>query len=216
MEEAPHSLSPKRKARRAELKLPAWPPSNACSPQRRDRVAIWAPNCAEWAVLQYAAAKVRSGRWGREGPPLVDWAACGLRMWLCPAGSGCPPLQVGAVLVKLNPSLKAGELQYALNKVGCTALVMATELRGTSFVDLAMGVRWVEGGKRGARGAVGCGNRKQDRSVACVADVCDVRCFVRSASVASHPQRLRSAACPQGAHPVAAAHGGARGRGAEG
>lgn len=26
--------------------------------QQRDRVGIWAPNCAEWAVLQYATAKV--------------------------------------------------------------------------------------------------------------------------------------------------------------
>jgi fatty-acyl-CoA synthase len=49
--------------------------------------------------------------------------------------------QVGAILVNVNPSLKAGELQYVVNKVGCTALVMAPELRGTSFVDLALSVR---------------------------------------------------------------------------
>lgn len=73
--------------------------------QRRDRVGIWAPNCAEWTVLQYAAARV------------------------------------GAILVNLNPSLKAAELAYSLNKAGVSALVLAPELRGTSFVDLLEGVR---------------------------------------------------------------------------
>ena len=28
---------------------------------KRDRVGIWAPNCAEFTVLQFAAAKVRVG-----------------------------------------------------------------------------------------------------------------------------------------------------------
>ncbi|KAL4451407.1 hypothetical protein ABPG77_009479 [Micractinium sp. CCAP 211/92] len=44
--------------------------------------------------------------------------------------------RVGAVLVNLNPSLKAAELSYALNRVGVTTLVLAPELRGTSLVDL--------------------------------------------------------------------------------
>ncbi|KAL4420676.1 hypothetical protein ABPG75_010332 [Micractinium tetrahymenae] len=73
--------------------------------QRRDRVGIWAPNSVEWAVLQYAAARV------------------------------------GAVLVNLNPSLKAAELSYALNRVGVTTLVLAPELRGTSFADTLESIR---------------------------------------------------------------------------
>ncbi|KAI7846029.1 hypothetical protein COHA_000566 [Chlorella ohadii] len=75
--------------------------------QRRDRVGVWAPNCAEWVVLQYAAARV------------------------------------GAVLVNLNPSLKAAELSYALRRAGVSTLVLAPELRGTSFVD-ALGSIWHE------------------------------------------------------------------------
>ena len=103
-------------------------------------------------------------------------------------------MQAGAVLVNLNPSLKAAgaphclavlqrpaigcwllvaqhnvgvhlklqtwrqhqpvpaplsacanlqaELAYALNKVGVSTLVMAPELRGTSFVDLVESIRW--------------------------------------------------------------------------
>ena len=28
-----------------------------------DRIGIWAPNCAEWTLVQYAAAKAGAGRW---------------------------------------------------------------------------------------------------------------------------------------------------------
>lgn len=49
--------------------------------------------------------------------------------------------RAGAVLVNLNPSLKAAELSYALNRVGVTTLVLAPELRGTSFVDLLESIR---------------------------------------------------------------------------
>ena len=48
-----------------------------------DRVGIWAPNCAEWAIIQFATARI------------------------------------GAILVTINPAYRAGEVAYALNKVGC-------------------------------------------------------------------------------------------------
>ncbi|KAI3430891.1 hypothetical protein D9Q98_009300 [Chlorella vulgaris] len=73
--------------------------------QRRDRVGVWAPNSAEWAVLQFAVAKA------------------------------------GAILVKLNPSMKAAELSYAVNKVGCSTLILAPELKGTSLVGIVESLR---------------------------------------------------------------------------
>ncbi|PSC77005.1 AMP-binding [Micractinium conductrix] len=68
--------------------------------QRHDRVGVWAPNCAEWAVLQYAAARA------------------------------------GAILVNINPSLKAAELLHVLRASGVSTLVLAPELRGTSLLGL--------------------------------------------------------------------------------
>src|SRR4051812_48386449 len=54
-----------------------------------DRVGIWAPNCSEWLVTQYATAKA------------------------------------GLVLVNINPAYRKAEAEYALNKVGCKALITA-------------------------------------------------------------------------------------------
>src|SRR5690242_4833839 len=53
-----------------------------------DRVGIWAPNCAEWTLTQFAAAKA------------------------------------GLILVNINTAYRKAELEYALNKVGCRALVL--------------------------------------------------------------------------------------------
>ena len=54
-----------------------------------DRVGIWAPNCVEWTLVQFATAKA------------------------------------GLILVNINPAYRLFELEYALKKVGCRALVLA-------------------------------------------------------------------------------------------
>ncbi|MDB5435548.1 MAG: AMP-binding protein, partial [Phenylobacterium sp.] len=54
-----------------------------------DRIGVWAPNCAEWALTQFATAKA------------------------------------GLILVTINPAYRLSEAEYALNKVGCKALVTA-------------------------------------------------------------------------------------------
>jgi fatty-acyl-CoA synthase len=54
-----------------------------------DRVGIWAPNCYEWSLTQFATAKI------------------------------------GAILVCINPAYRVYELEFALNKSGCVALVTA-------------------------------------------------------------------------------------------
>jgi fatty-acyl-CoA synthase len=65
-----------------------------------DRVGIWAPNCAEWVLTQFATAKA------------------------------------GLVLVNVNPAYRLAELDYALNKVGCRALVSADRFKSSDYVAM--------------------------------------------------------------------------------
>ncbi|HLZ73985.1 AMP-binding protein [Phenylobacterium sp.] len=65
-----------------------------------DRVGIWAPNCAEWAVTQFATAKA------------------------------------GLILVNINPAYRLSEAEYALNKVGCKALVTAVAHKTSEYLHM--------------------------------------------------------------------------------
>ncbi|HEY4126071.1 MAG TPA: AMP-binding protein, partial [Rhizomicrobium sp.] len=65
-----------------------------------DRVGIWAPNCAEWTLTQFACAKA------------------------------------GIILVTINPAYRKSELEYALKKSGCRALVLAKAHRGVEFASM--------------------------------------------------------------------------------
>ncbi len=65
-----------------------------------DRVGIWAPNCAEWTVIQFATAKI------------------------------------GAILVTINPAYRLSEVDYALNKVGCTVLVTAPSFKTSDYIGM--------------------------------------------------------------------------------
>jgi len=65
-----------------------------------DRVGIWAPNCAEWAVTQFATAKA------------------------------------GLILVTINPAYRLSEAEYALNKVGCKALVTAVAHKTSAYLAM--------------------------------------------------------------------------------
>jgi fatty-acyl-CoA synthase len=65
-----------------------------------DRVGIWAPNCAEWVVVQFATAKA------------------------------------GLILVNINPAYRVPELDYALNKVGCAALILAPAHKSSDYVAM--------------------------------------------------------------------------------
>ena len=68
--------------------------------QAGDRVGIWAPNCAEWVLVQFATAKA------------------------------------GLILVNINPAYRTTELEYALNKVGCAALVMAPVHKSSDYMAM--------------------------------------------------------------------------------
>jgi fatty-acyl-CoA synthase len=67
---------------------------------RGDRIGLWAPNCAEWTVTQYAAAKL------------------------------------GLILVNLNPAYRVAEVEFALNKAGCRALVLANRFKGSDYLQM--------------------------------------------------------------------------------
>lgn len=65
-----------------------------------DRVGIWAPNCVEWTLIQFATAKA------------------------------------GLVLVNINPACRLYELEFALKKVGCRALVLAESFKSSKYFDM--------------------------------------------------------------------------------
>lgn len=65
-----------------------------------DRIGIWAPNCSEWLVTQYASAKA------------------------------------GLILVNINPAYRLSELEFALNTVGCRALIVAERLKNSDYIAM--------------------------------------------------------------------------------
>ena len=65
-----------------------------------DRVGIWAPNCAEWVVVQFATAKA------------------------------------GLILVNINPAYRIAEVEYALKKVGCAALILAPSHKSSDYIAM--------------------------------------------------------------------------------
>jgi len=65
-----------------------------------DRVGIWAPNCIEWTLVQFATAKA------------------------------------GLILVNINPAYRLFELEYALNKVECRALILAESFKSSRYFDM--------------------------------------------------------------------------------
>jgi fatty-acyl-CoA synthase len=65
-----------------------------------DRLGIWAPNCAEWTLTQFASAKA------------------------------------GLILVNINPAYRTSELEFALNKVQCKALVLVERFKTSEFLSM--------------------------------------------------------------------------------
>src|SRR5262252_3238849 len=65
-----------------------------------DRIGIWSPNNAEWAITQFATAKA------------------------------------GLIMVNINPAYRIYELEYALNKVGCKALITAERFKTSDYLGI--------------------------------------------------------------------------------
>jgi fatty-acyl-CoA synthase len=68
--------------------------------QPGDRVGIWAPNCYQWCLTQFATARI------------------------------------GAILVCINPAYRTYELEYALNKVQCRALITAESFKTSQYLRM--------------------------------------------------------------------------------
>jgi fatty-acyl-CoA synthase len=65
-----------------------------------DRVGIWGPNSYEWALVQFATAKI------------------------------------GVIMVCINPAYRLHELEYALNKVECKAIVTAESFKSSEYLKM--------------------------------------------------------------------------------
>ena len=65
-----------------------------------DRVGIWGPNSFEWALVQFATARI------------------------------------GAIMVCINPAYRLHELEYALNKVSCSAIVTAESFKSSDYLGM--------------------------------------------------------------------------------
>ena len=72
----------------------------ACGLQPGERVGIWAPNCVEWILTMFAAARA------------------------------------GLILVNINPAYRTSELAFALQHVGCRALVFAPRFKSSDYAAI--------------------------------------------------------------------------------
>jgi fatty-acyl-CoA synthase len=77
--------------------------------QPGDRVGIWAPNCAEWTLAQFATARA------------------------------------GLILVTINPAYRVTEVEYALNKVQCAALITAPAFKTSDYLEMLRELGWSTG-----------------------------------------------------------------------
>jgi fatty-acyl-CoA synthase len=68
--------------------------------ERGDRVGIWAQNCAEWVLVQFATARA------------------------------------GLIMVNINPAYRRSELDYVLDKVQCSALILAPAFKSSNYLAI--------------------------------------------------------------------------------
>ncbi|BCW88078.1 3-[(3aS,4S,7aS)-7a-methyl-1, 5-dioxo-octahydro-1H-inden-4-yl]propanoyl:CoA ligase [Alphaproteobacteria bacterium SO-S41] len=87
--------------------------------QPGERIGIWAANCAEWTLTQFATAKA------------------------------------GLILVNINPAYRVSEVEYALNKVGCRALITARAHKTSAYLEMLREIApELDGARPGALNAV--------------------------------------------------------------
>jgi fatty-acyl-CoA synthase len=83
----------------------------------------------EVAAALLALGIRRGNRVGIWSPNRVEWL-------LAQFGTA----RIGAVLVNINPAYRASELEFALNKVRCRALIMARSLKSSDYLAMLKGL----------------------------------------------------------------------------
>ncbi len=88
-----------------------------------------------WSELRDQARTLATGllatglnpgdRIGMLAPTRAEWQ-------LAQFGSAC----AGLILVNINPAYKQAELEYALNKVGCRALITETQFKSSDYIRM--------------------------------------------------------------------------------
>ncbi len=81
-------------------------------------------------VDQLASSLLRSGL--RKGDRVGIWAHNGVEWVLMQLATA----KVGVILVNINPAYRASEVEYALNKVGCRALVTMTRFKTSDYLAM--------------------------------------------------------------------------------
>lgn len=108
--------------------------------------------CARYADHEALVVRHQEARLTyRELQSRVNTLACGLRrLGLAPGerigiwSTNCvewtlmqfATAKAGLILVNINPSYRRTELEYAINKVGCRAIVMASEFKDSNYNDM--------------------------------------------------------------------------------
>lgn len=100
----------------------------------RDRDIRWT-----WAALKQKVDAVAVGlieRGFKPGDRIGIWAPN------CPEWTitQLATAKAGLILVSINPAYRAAELEYALNKVGCVAVVAAPSFKGTDYLAMLRGL----------------------------------------------------------------------------
>ncbi len=81
-------------------------------------------------VDRLASSLLRSGL--RKGDRIGIWAHNGVEWVLMQLATA----KVGVILVNINPAYRASEVEYALNKVGCRALVTMTRFKTSDYLAM--------------------------------------------------------------------------------
>ncbi|KAJ7327731.1 hypothetical protein OS493_026609 [Desmophyllum pertusum] len=75
--------------------------------KKGDRVGMWGPNMREWVITQFATAK-----------------------------AGLILVSIGLTIGKHKPAYQIPEVEYALKKVGCKALIMADQFKSQDYYNM--------------------------------------------------------------------------------
>lgn len=83
--------------------------------------------------------------------------------------------RIGVILVNINPAYRVHELEYALRKTGCAALLLAERFKGSDYVDMLREI--VPELDEAAPGALAAARLPDLRSVIVMADRAPAGCF---------------------------------------